>query len=201
LPAIDIVLLSHNHYDHLDLPTLRRLTASGRTGFVAPLGVGRLLRAEGIGPVHELDWGQSVAIGDTTIHGVPARHFSGRSLFDRNATLWCGYWIEVCGRAIYFAGDTAFGEHFAQIRARFGSPRLALLPIGAYAPRWFMSPAHMDPEEALRAHEIVGAQTSIGIHFGTFQLADEGIDTPKRRLAELAHAGEIAVLANGESVT
>ena len=106
-------------------------------------------------------------------------HFSARGLFDRNRTLWCGYVIESADRIVYFAGDTAFGDHFAQIRERFGAPRLALLPIGAYEPRWFMSPVHMAPEEAVRAHQILGAQTSIAIHHGTFQLADDGIDTPK----------------------
>ena len=102
---------------------------------------------------------------------------------------------------VYFAGDTGFGGHFAQIRERFGAPRLALLPIGAYQPRWFMSPVHMAPDEAVRAHEILGAKTSIAIHHGTFQLADEGIDTPKKRLRECAPGDSFLVLDNGESVT
>jgi L-ascorbate metabolism protein UlaG (beta-lactamase superfamily) len=199
LPAIDIVLLSHNHYDHLDARTIRRLTVSGRTGFVAPLKLAPLLESLNVEPVHELDWGGSVAIEETTIHCVPAMHFSARGLFDRNRTLWCGYMIETAGRLIYFAGDTAFGEHFAQIRKRFGAPALALLPIGAYAPRWFMSAVHMGPEEALRARSILGAETAIAIHHGTFQLADEGIDTPARTLAELEGGSAIRVLKNGES--
>jgi L-ascorbate metabolism protein UlaG (beta-lactamase superfamily) len=102
---------------------------------------------------------------------------------------------------VYFAGDTAFGTHFAQIREQFGAPRLALLPIGAYEPRWFMSPVHMGPDEAARAHEILGARTSIAIHHGTFQLADEGLDTPKRVLRECTADETFQVLANGESVT
>ena len=121
-----------------------------------------------------------------TIHCVPALHFSARGIYDRNMTLWCGYVIESQERRVYFAGDTAFGDHFAQIREKFGSPRLALLPIGAYEPRWFMSPVHMGPDEAVRAHEILGAETSIAIHHGTFQLADEGIDTPKKQLIACA---------------
>ena len=181
LPRVDVVLLSHNHYDHLDLFTLRRLTDRGQCQFIVPAGVARLLRARNIGPVHELDWGESLALARATIHSVPAMHFSARALFDRHRTLWCGYVI-ASDRVVYFAGDTAFGNHFARIREQFGPPRLALLPIGAYEPRWFMSPIHMTPDEAIRAHQILGAGTSIAIHHGTFQLGDEGIDTPKRRL-------------------
>jgi L-ascorbate metabolism protein UlaG (beta-lactamase superfamily) len=200
LPRIDIVLISHNHYDHLDLATLRRLSAKGQAQFVVPSGVARLLRGQTIGPVHELDWGDSLPLDGTTIHSVPALHFSARGLFDRNRTLWCGYVIESGDRIVYFAGDTAFGEHFAQIRERFGPPRLAFLPIGAYQPRWFMSPVHMGPDEAVRAHGILGAQTSIAIHHGTFQLADEAIDTPRRELRACAPADSFLILDNGQSV-
>jgi len=198
LPRIDTVLLSHNHYDHLDLPALRRLASRGESTFVVPARGARLLRAEKIGPVHELEWGESVSLAGSTIHCVPARHFSGRGVFDRNRTLWCGYVIECQERMVYFAGDTAFGPHFAWIRERFGSPRLALLPIGAYEPRWFMSPEHMAPDEAVRAHEILAAGTSIAIHHGTFQLADEGIDTPKQQLMANARDKSFLVLANGQ---
>jgi L-ascorbate metabolism protein UlaG (beta-lactamase superfamily) len=201
LPRIDVVLLSHNHYDHLDLATLGRLAERGHSQFLAPIGVARLLRSRNIGPVHELDWGDSAPVGQTTIHAVPAMHFSARGIFDRNLTLWCGYVIEAGDSILYFAGDTGFGDHFAAIRARFGSPRLALLPIGAYEPRWFMSPVHMGPDEAIKAHEILAARTSIAIHHGTFQLGDEGIDTPKRRLLEGARGDSFMVLNNGESVT
>ena len=199
LPRIDIVLLSHNHYDHLDLPTLHWLASRGDTVFVAPLGVARLLRSENIGPVVELDWGEAKELGATTIHGVPAFHFSARGLFDRNKTLWCGYVIQSPGRTVYFAGDTGFGSHFAQIRERFGSPCLSLLPIGAYEPRWFMSPIHMAPEEALRAHEILGSHTSIATHHGTFQLADDGLDTPKKLLS--TRPASFVILENGQSVS
>jgi L-ascorbate metabolism protein UlaG (beta-lactamase superfamily) len=201
LPRIDIVLLSHNHYDHLDLATLRRLGDRGQSQFIVPLGVARLLRSDGIGPLHELDWGDWLPISGTTIHGVPALHFSARGLFDRNRTLWCGFVIETAGGMVYFAGDTAFGRHFALIRERFGSPRLALLPVGAYEPRWFMAPVHMGPDDALRAHEILGARTSIAIHQGTFQLGDDGIDTPKQKLQACAAGDSFLVLNNGQAVT
>jgi L-ascorbate metabolism protein UlaG (beta-lactamase superfamily) len=205
LPRIDVVLISHNHYDHLDLPAVRRLAAQGGTTFIVPAGGARLLRSRNIGPVHELDWGESLSLKSSlpglTVHCVPALHFSGRGIHDRNRTLWCGYVIESPERLTYFAGDTAFGPHFAQIRERFGPPRLALLPIGAYEPRWFMSPVHMAPEDAVKAHAILAAQCSIAIHHGTFQLADEGIDTPRKQLRECSPGDLFLVLDNGQSLT
>ena len=201
LPHIDVVLLSHNHYDHLDLATLRRLADRDHCQFIVPIGVAPLLQSRRIGPVHELDWGESLSGADAMIHSVPAFHFSARSLFDRNRTLWCGYVIDAAGWVVYFAGDTGFGNHFAQIRETFGAPRLALLPIGAYEPRWFMSAVHMGPDDAVRAHQILGAETSIAIHHGTFQLGDDGIDTPKQRLLECAQDDSFIVLGNGQSVT
>jgi L-ascorbate metabolism protein UlaG (beta-lactamase superfamily) len=193
------VLLSHNHYDHLDLPTLRWLAGRGSAVFVVPMGVAQLLRSEKIGPAYELDWGDAKELGATTIHCVPAVHFSARGLFDRNKTLWCGYVIQSRDRTVYFAGDTAFGGHFAQIRERFGAPSLSLLPIGAYEPRWFMSPIHMGPDEAVTAHEILGSRTSIAIHHGTFQLADDGLDTPRKQLS--IRPESFTILGNGESAS
>jgi L-ascorbate metabolism protein UlaG (beta-lactamase superfamily) len=198
LPPVDAVLLSHNHYDHLDVPTLRGLAARGNSTFLVPAGVGGLLRREHIGPIHELDWGDSIPLPGFTVHSVPALHFSGRRVFDRNRTLWCGYMIEYQKRLFYFAGDTAFGEHFAGIREKFGPPHLAFLPIGAYEPRWFMSSVHMAPEEALKAHEILGAGTSIAIHHGTFQLADDGIDTARKRLSACPPPDSFLILNNGQ---
>jgi L-ascorbate metabolism protein UlaG (beta-lactamase superfamily) len=200
LPPIDIVLLSHNHYDHMDLPTLRRLASRGDSTFVVPVGCAALLRSEKIGPVRELDWGEGLGLKGCTIHSVPAFHFSSRWLHDRNKTLWCGYVTECQERVVYFAGDTAFGPHFEQIREKFGRPRLALLPIGAYLPRWFMSPVHMGPEDAVRVHQILGAETSIAIHHGTFQLADDGIDTPKKELVASAKDERFLALNNGQFV-
>jgi L-ascorbate metabolism protein UlaG (beta-lactamase superfamily) len=198
LPVIDCILISHNHYDHLDLPILRRLAARGDSTFVVPARGAHLLRSENVGPVYELDWGESLSLPGFAIHSVPALHFSSRRIYDRNLTLWCGYVIESQGRLVYFAGDTAFGDHFVQIREQFGQPDLALLPIGAYEPRWFMSPVHMAPDEAIRAHELLAAKTSIAIHHGTFQLADEGIDTPKKQLNSYARRESFLVLKNGE---
>jgi L-ascorbate metabolism protein UlaG (beta-lactamase superfamily) len=200
LPRIDVVLLSHNHYDHLDTATLRWLAASDTTSFVVPTGVARFLRSLGIAKVSELDWGDSVAVGDSSVHAVPATHFSGRSLFDRNRTLWCGYVVTSPYGNIYYAGDTAFGSHFAHIRELFGAPRLALLPIGAYEPRWFMSPVHMGPDQAIEAHRILEAQASVATHHGTFQLADDGIDTARRELLAQSPPGAFRVLGNGQSV-
>ena len=199
LPPIDAVLINHNHFDHMDLPTLRQLAARGISTFVVAARGARLLRFQRIESVHELDWGESLTIPGCTIHCVPALHFSARGILDRNKTLWCGYVIESPESLVYFAGDTGFGSHFAQIREKFGSPRLALLPIGAYEPRWFMSPVHMAPEEAVRAHEILDAKTSIAIHHGTFQLADEGIDTPQRQLMACRRDDLFLILRNGQS--
>src|SRR5205823_2017124 len=124
-------------------------------------------------------------------HSVPAMHFSARAILDRNRTLWCGYMIEAADRMVYFAGDTAFGDHFARIRGRFGAPRVALLPIGAFRPRWFMSPVHMAPDDAVRAQRILSASTCVGIHFGTFFLADDGEFEPIELLNRaLDEAGE-----------
>ena len=199
LPPIDIVLLSHNHYDHLDLTTVRLLARRAECKFVAPLGLANFLRSEGVRVVHEMDWWESVPLGETLIHSVPALHFSARGLFDRNRTLWCGYGLETKAGMIYFAGDTAFGKHFSEIRQRRGPPRLALLPIGSYQPEWFMSSVHMSPDDAIRAHGILDARHSIAIHHGTFQLGDDGIDRPRMRIQELSPQGDFRVLNNGEA--
>jgi L-ascorbate metabolism protein UlaG (beta-lactamase superfamily) len=159
-----------------------------------------LLQSERIGPAYELDWGQEWKVGTTTVHCVPASHFASRGIFDRNRTLWCGYVISPENGGVYFAGDTAFGDHFSQIRERFGSPRLALLPIGAYEPRWFMSSVHMAPEDAIRAHKILGAGTSIAIHHGTFQLADDGLDTAQHQIVASSKSDRFLILENGQSV-
>ena len=201
LPRIDIALISHNHYDHLDLATLRRLAKRDAPRFVVPIGLARLLEKNGISRVQELDWGDSLPMERTTIHSVPAMHFSARGAFDRNRTLWCGYVLEPPGGAVYFAADTGFGDHFAWIKERFGPPRLALLPIGAYEPRWFMGPIHMAPEQALQAHKILNAQTSIAIHHGTFQMADDGLDTAKKVLNTCAPGDSFLTLNNGQSLT
>jgi L-ascorbate metabolism protein UlaG (beta-lactamase superfamily) len=185
LPPIDAVLISHNHYDHLDVATLQRLAQDHRPRIYAALGNGPLLRSRGIPVTAELDWWQSVDLAPgLTLTGVPAQHFSNRTLTDRNRALWTGFVIQGRAGPVYFAGDTALGPHFEQIRNRFGAVRLALLPIGAYRPEWFMSPVHMSPSDAIKAHQLVGAATSVAIHFGTFQLGDDGIDEPVQRLQQ-----------------
>lgn len=191
LPPIDVVVVSHNHYDHMDLPTLRRLADERRPRFIVPLGNERTLVRGGVGDAEELDWWQSVRVREGVyVHAVPAQHFSSRGLFDRDHALWAGFVVTGPAGAAYFAGDTGFGPHFGQIRERLGAPRLALLPIGAYRPEWFMSRVHTSPDEALEAHRILDAGTSVGVHFGTFRLADDGQDEPAERIEELLRAAE-----------
>jgi L-ascorbate metabolism protein UlaG (beta-lactamase superfamily) len=202
LPPIDLVLVSHNHYDHLQPSSLGRF--SDRATFVAPLGVVKQLRLPK-GKVHELDWWDTIRSGKAEITCVPAQHFSARTPWDRNRTLWCGYIVRVDGVVVYFAADTGYTPQFKEIGERCAPIDVALLPIGAYEPRWFMSPIHMNPEEAVRAHQDVGARVSIGMHFGTFQLTDEGIDEPLRALerAKASHgvkADSFRTLDFGESV-
>jgi len=186
LPPVDVVLVSHNHYDHMDLPTLRTLARRDAPHFFTSLGNARLLRREGLAAVTELDWWQSTPLpGGLELACVPARHFSSRGLRDRNRTLWCGFVIQAPDGPVYFAADSGYGGHFEEIARRFGAPRLALLPIGAYLPRWFMQPIHMSPEEAIRAHQVLRPKTSIAIHFDTFILAD---DAPGQAVRELESA-------------
>ena len=177
LPRPNIVLLSHNHYDHMDLPSLRALQARYAPRFVTTLGNAHALAGLGIEAV-ELDWWQRMEAGPLRITATPARHFSARTPFDRDRTLWAGFMIEADGGRVLFAGDSGAGPHWATIRERLGSPDVALLPIGAYEPRWFMAPVHMNPEEAVQAHQDLAAHRSVGMHFGTFQLTDEAIDAP-----------------------
>jgi L-ascorbate metabolism protein UlaG (beta-lactamase superfamily) len=182
VPRVDLILLSHNHYDHLQRSCLAAL---GDARIVTALGVGRHVppgRSTSRRTLTELDWWQDTRIGDATVTCVPAQHFSARTPWDRNRTLWCGLVVDVDGVTIYFAGDTGYTPQFAEIRDRFPSVDVALLPIGAYEPRWFMQPMHMNPDEAVRAHVDVGARVSLGMHFGTFQLTDEAIDEPLRAL-------------------
>ncbi len=188
LPPIDIVVISHNHYDHLDLPTLQRLARAHHPRFIVGLGNRALLTAAGIDRVTEIDWWQAVMAGPLTITSVPAQHFSARGLCDRDATLWTGYVFSGPAGKAYFAGDTGFGPHFRQIRERFGPLRLAMLPIGAYRPEWFMGRVHLSPRDAVRAHDLLDARTSLAIHYGTFRLADDGQNEPLEALARALQA-------------
>jgi len=190
LPAIDVVLISHGHYDHLDRASVRRLAhRSPETLFIAPLGVGRLLKRWGIKTVIELDWWQSHHHSGIEFTLTPAQHWSARSFYDRNRMLWGAFALFAPGFSAYFGGDSGYGPHFAETRQRLADKErdgtlfdLALLPIGAYEPRWFMKEHHMNPEDAVLAHRDLGARESVAIHWGTFQLTDEALDEPPARL-------------------
>jgi L-ascorbate metabolism protein UlaG (beta-lactamase superfamily) len=182
LPPIDLVFVSHNHYDHMDLPALKLLAARHAPLFLTGLGNGAFLRQQGITPVVELDWWEETSLRGVQLAFTPAQHWSSRGPGGRNHTLWGGLWLTTPRRSLYFAGDTGYSPWFAELRRRHGSPELALLPIGAYEPRWFMCGQHMNPDDAVRAHLDLGAKASIGMHFGCFQLTDEAIDEPVRAL-------------------
>ena len=189
LPPVDFVLVSHNHYDHLDLPTLRRLADPG-TRFLVPLRVGELLRTEGITAVEELDWWESRRVAGVEIHCVPSKHWSGRSLGDHNRTLWAGWVVAGPTRRFYYSGDTGYFAGFAEIRSRLGPFGLAALPIGAYEPMAMMRAVHLNPEEALQAALDLRAERALAVHYGTFDLTDEPLDEPPRRFrAEAARRG------------
>jgi L-ascorbate metabolism protein UlaG (beta-lactamase superfamily) len=202
LPRVDLVLLSHDHYDHCDLPTLRRLARRDDPLILSPLGHRSLLAGAGFSRIVELDWWESHGCGaGTEARLVPARHWSRRRPLGTNRRLWGGFMIRSGGRLIYFAGDSGYQDGlFAEIGRRCGAPDLALIPIGAYEPRWFMRDAHMNPAEAVRVHRDVGARRSLAMHWGTFQLTDEGRDEPVRALeAARGEADDFVALAPGES--
>jgi L-ascorbate metabolism protein UlaG (beta-lactamase superfamily) len=191
LPAISIVLLSHNHYDHCDVPTLRKLAQRFDPVVLTPFGNGALVRSVGVRQVEELDWWQEAKTSAQPIMLTPAHHFSARTPLDRNHALWGGFMLTAGGARIFFAGDTAYAPFFRDVRQRLGPIDLALLPIGAYEPRWFMQSVHMNPAEAVQAHLDLEASESVGMHFGTFQLTTEGIDEPLRALEEACRAKHI----------
>jgi L-ascorbate metabolism protein UlaG (beta-lactamase superfamily) len=206
LPEIGVVLLSHNHYDHCDLRTLRALARRFDPVAITPLGNAGLLRKAGFRRIAELDWWQeAAATSNIAVTATPAHHFSARTPFDRNRALWSGFMIAVAGRRVYFAGDTAYAPFFGDIRERLGAPDLSLIPIGAYEPRWFMRSVHMNPGEAVQAHVELESRESIAMHFGTFQLTTEGIDEPLRALERSRQERQISdaafrALQFGESV-
>jgi len=184
LPRVDVVVLSHNHYDHLDIIALRWLSLHRQPRFIVPLGLKAWLEARGVANVVELDWWQNHWAGEgLEIISTPAQHWSSRSPWDRCRTLWCGFWLRTPSGSLYFSGDSAWGLHFTAIQARLGSPAVSLLPIGSYEPRWFMESVHMNPAEALNAHLALGSRRSLAMHFGTFCLTDEGVDAPAKDLA------------------
>jgi L-ascorbate metabolism protein UlaG (beta-lactamase superfamily) len=203
LPPIDAILISHNHYDHFDRPTLLRLARTRpQPAVLCPLGLAMPLHRIGFREIREMDWWQSTDWCDVPIHSVPAQHFSARHPFDRNRTLWCGWVLSPEAGNVYFAGDSGFGSFFRQIGQRLGPMRLALLPIGAYEPEWFMGPVHMTPEQAIEIHSLVHAQTTIPMHYGAFALADDGetapLDRLNRALEGHPEATRFRVLQEGE---
>jgi len=187
LPPIDAILLSHNHYDHLDIATLRALHDRHAPLIVTPLGNDTIIRRHiPAARIVAGDWGDRFEIGPgSEAHIVPATHWSSRGMRDRRMALWCGFILRAAGKLIYFAGDTGYGTGriFREMRARFGPVDLALLPIGAYDPRWFMAAQHTDPEEAIRIMQDLEARAALGIHWGTFKLTDEPWEEPAQRLA------------------
>lgn len=185
LPPIDVILLSHNHYDHLDLPTVKRLVKEHQPQIITPLGVGQFIEKQTGCDAVDLDWWQAFDYaGGLRVSAVPAQHFSGRGLLDRDATLWCGYVLETAHEKVYFAGDSGYGPFFKDIGERFPDIDLALIPIGAYLPIWFMSPIHTTPAEGVKIHLDVKAKQSVASHFGTFPLAYEGMKQAQDELEE-----------------
>lgn len=194
MPEIHRVLISHNHYDHLDEPTIRQLYR--RFGddlcFCVPQGLGQWFRKRGIHNLIELGWWHSHQVSDREeVFCLPTQHFSGRTAMDGNRSLWCAWLLQLEGFRLFFGGDTGYGSVFRQIGELFAPIDLALLPIGAYEPRWFMSPVHVAPEESVQIHRDIGARLSIGMHWGTFVLTDEPMDEPPRRLRKALAAHDI----------
>jgi L-ascorbate metabolism protein UlaG (beta-lactamase superfamily) len=206
LPHIDVVLISHNHYDHLDVDSVRRLAAQsgGSPRFHVPLGLKSWFAGIGIDDVVELDWWESREHAGVRIHCVPVQHWSKRTFTDRDQTLWSGWVLEHPSFRAFFAGDTGYSRDFADIGRRFGRFDFAALPIGAYEPRWFMAPYHVNPAEALRIQDDIHADAALGIHWGTFELTDEALDEPPRALARARLARGVPesrffVLRHGET--
>jgi len=196
LPPIDIVLVTHNHYDHLDVATLARLARTHLPRVITPLGNDAIMR--GVEPAiraEAYDWGDRVDLGaGCAVTLAPTRHWSARGLFDRNKALWAGFVVETPAGRLYYVGDSGYGDgrHFRDVRDRYGPIRLACLPIGAYEPRWFMKEQHMNPREAVRAFGDCGAEQAPGRHYGTFQLTDEPYDAPAQALAAARDRAGIA---------
>jgi N-acyl-phosphatidylethanolamine-hydrolysing phospholipase D len=211
LPPIDAVVLSHDHYDHLDAPTISRLVERYPAAvWYSPLGVAGFLRNRGAGEVVERDWWDESTIGSLRLTCVPAQHFSGRAVGRRNNTLWCGWVLRSPNRTLVFAGDTALHPEFTAIAARCGPIDIAILPIGAYEPRWFMGSVHMNPEDCMKAvDQMKAAQNGkrfimAAAHWGTFKLTDEPMDEPPARMRHEWHASgldtkDLWIMRHGET--
>jgi N-acyl-phosphatidylethanolamine-hydrolysing phospholipase D len=192
LPPIDFVVVSHNHYDHLDLPSLVELAERDpETRFFVPLANAELLRENGITNVEELDWGETRRHGDVVVHCLPSQHWSQRGVGDQRRSLWSSWAVTGPQRRFYFAGDTGYFEGFARIGAAHGPFDLAAVPIGAYEPAAMMKASHLDPEEAVQATLDLGARQALAIHYGTFDLSDEPLAEPPRRFRAAAEASSL----------
>lgn len=202
LPDIDVILVSHNHYDHLDKSSVMQLVHQQKSKpplILAPLGNKSLFKRWNIdATAYDLDWGDQFSFGGVEFFLEPCKHWSGRGISDRLKTLWGAFVIKTSQGYIYFAGDTGFGNHFAETNKKFGAMKLSLIPIGAYDPQWFMAPQHINPYEAVQAHFLLQSQLSIGMHFGTFQLTFESIDDP---IIKLAEAKQMLKIANDTFIT
>lgn len=205
LPKIDVILISHNHYDHLDKKTLKELNQRFSPLVLVPIGDKELIESFGVKNVKELDWWENVKINpNTIITFTPQQHSSGRTLLDRDKSLWGSYYIQSHGRSIYFGGDGGYSTHFTDIKNKLGSPEIAILGIGAYLPNFFMKAIHTSPAEAVTAHLDLGATQSIGMHFGTFQLASERFEQPLEDLKTAKEKNNLSdddfiVLQEGET--
>ncbi|HEY1096132.1 MAG TPA: MBL fold metallo-hydrolase, partial [Alphaproteobacteria bacterium] len=209
LPQIDAVVISHSHYDHLDIPTVKKLVAKDNPLFIVPLGVDTIIRKHvPSANIKAIDWGSRVTlVNSVSVTAEPVLHWSARSLGDRNETLWAAYAITTPNGNIYFSGDTGYGSGkvFKETGKKYGGFRLALIAIGAYEPRWFMRPSHINPSESVKIFQDLNAAQAIGMHFGTFQLTDEGMDEPVNDLKTALAAAPVSpekfhVLKPGESL-
>lgn len=206
LPPIDLVVVSHNHYDHLDAATVQRLhhQRPAPPKFLVPLGLKAWFTSKGVHNVLELDWWEVTDFHGLTCTFTPAQHWSARSGWDRNRSLWGGWRLDGGDFSYFFAGDTGYSPDFRAIRARLGAVDVAALPIGAYDPRWFMAVHHVNPEEAVQIHLDLEARMSVAMHWGTFVLTDEPLDEPPHRLRRALHArgipdGDFRVFEHGET--
>jgi N-acyl-phosphatidylethanolamine-hydrolysing phospholipase D len=194
LPVVDVVLISHNHYDHLDRASIEDLIAyQPSIKFFVPLGLAKTLIGWGVKDVTELDWWQAATLDGIEILPTPVQHWSKRSFFDRNKSLWAGWMIKWSDFSFYFAGDSGYSDDFRETARRVGSPTLAAIPIGAYEPRDFMKAAHMNPEEAVQTFVDLGAEYAVAIHWGTFKLTTELMDEPTVRLRQSLTKNDIAL--------
>lgn len=205
IKKIDVVIISHNHYDHLDLPSLKEINDRFHPKFFVGLGDKKLLEGEGVENVYELDWNQDFNLSENTkITFLKCRHWSARGIFDRFKSLWGAYLIEHQNLKVYFAGDTGYAEHFKEAKDKFNPIDLAILPIGAYEPRWFMKNFHMNPQDALNAAVDLSARVNLGMHLETFQLTDEGFEEPRQELMKLLNSDlykkmKFEILNHGQS--